>query len=208
MYAAMTGVGHPPPTFVSDGVRVMVSLDGGAPNTWMTRFVQSLPKPHRTDPDTLLVLLTLLSKRSVTATHLAPLLQREPAEVEAILRELVVDDVSLLDQVRNTLTRVLGTFRLRGEVVSALGPAVKYRSRAGDDTDRKIISLVRETGQVTGRLVRDLLDVHPTTASRILADLVSRGILVKSSSATRGPSVTYGKGPSFPRGSGQRRPQS
>lgn len=199
MYAAMTGVGHRPPTFATDGVRVTVTLDGGAPNTWVTKFVQTLPEPNRRDPDTLLILLTLLTKRSVTASALSPLLQRDPDEVEGILRQLVTDDVSLLDQTRNTLTHRHGTFRLRGEAIAALGPAVEYRSRAGDDTDRKIISLVRETGQVTGRLVRELLDVHPTTASRILADLVDRQVLVKTSTASRGPSVTYGKGPKFPR---------
>jgi ATP-dependent DNA helicase RecG len=199
MYAAMTGVGHRPPTFVTDGVRVTVTLDGGAPNTWVTKFVQSLPEANRRDPDTLLILLSLLTRRSVTASSLAPLLQRGPEEVEVILRHLVTDEVGLLDQVRNTLTHRHGTFRLRGEAISALGPAVEYRSRAGDDTDRKVISLVRETGQVTGRLVRELLDVHPTTASRILADLVDRQVLVKTSAASRGPSVTYGMGPKFPR---------
>lgn len=201
MYAAMTGVGHRPPSFTSDGVRVTVTLDGGAPNTWVTRFVQSLPEPNRRDADTLLILLTLLTTRSVTALGLAPVLQRDPGEVEGILRHLVTDEVGLLDQARNTLTHRHGSFRLRGEAVAALGPAVEYRSRAGDDTDRKIIGLVRETGQVTGRLVREILDVHATTASRILADLVDREVLVKTSTASRGPSVTYGKGPKFPRAS-------
>ena len=43
-----------------------------------------------------------------------------------------------------------------------------------------------------------MFDVQPATASRILSDLVGRGILVKTSTAQRGPSVTYGPGPKFP----------
>ena len=40
--------------------------------------------------------------------------------------------------------------------------------------------------------------LQPATASRILSDLVDRGILVKTSTASRGPTVTYGPGAKFP----------
>ena len=198
MYAAMTEIGHRPPVFETDGTRVTVSLHGGAPNTWVTRYVTTLPSERRRDPDTLLVLTALLSSRTVTAASLAPVLQKDVDEVETILRRLTVPDIALVEQTRNTLSRRHGAFRLRGEVIAALGPAVAYRHRAGDDTDRKIIEVARETGQVTGRLVRSILDVHPSTASKMLADLVEREILVKTSDAQRGPSVTYGPGPKFP----------
>jgi len=78
--------------------------------------------------------------------------------------------------------------------VRALGPAIAYRARSGDDTDRKIVTIVREIGTITGRVVRTMFDVQLATASRILSDLVDRGILVKASTASRGPSVTYGPG--------------
>ena len=42
-------------------------------------------------------------------------------------------------------------------------------------------------------------------ASRILSDLVDRGILVKTSTASRGPSVRYGPGAKFPTGRRVRR---
>lgn len=66
-----------------------------------------------------------------------------------------------------------------------------------DESDRKIIDIVRETGQVNGRLARSILDVEAATASRIISGLVDRGVLVKTSTAQRGPSVTYGRGPRF-----------
>jgi ATP-dependent DNA helicase RecG len=85
-----------------------------------------------------------------------------------------------------------------GEAIRALGVAVSYRARSGDDTDQKIVTVVREIGSITGRVVQTMFDVQPATASRILSDLVDRGVLVKTSKATRGPAVTYGPGPKFP----------
>lgn len=60
------------------------------------------------------------------------------------------------------------------------------------------MTLVREMGSINGRVVQTMFDVQPGTASRILSDLVDRNILVKTSKARRGPSVTYGPGKNFP----------
>lgn len=48
-------------------------------------------------------------------------------------------------------------------------------------------------------MVRLLLDLDPAATSRVLSDLMERGLLVKTSKAQRGPGVTYGPGPRFPR---------
>jgi ATP-dependent DNA helicase RecG len=55
-------------------------------------------------------------------------------------------------------------------------------------------------------MVRLMLDLDTPATSRLLADLVERGLLVKTSEAQRGPSVTYGPGPRLPvkRGQGGR----
>ncbi len=76
-----------------------------------------------------------------------------------------------------------------------------YRRRTTDDADRKVVALVRDAGEVNARLLRITLDLGASEASRLLADLVRRGWLVKTSKAQRGRSVTYGPGPSFPGGS-------
>lgn len=199
MYAAMTAVGHRPPVFKSDGVRVTATLFGGAPNAPLTRFVASMDADRRDDPDTLLVLVTLLQSRTVTAEKLAPLLQKGADEVETTLRHLSAESVALIERTRASATHRMGTYRLRGDVIAVLGPAVTYHQRTGDDADRKVVDIVRETGQVNGRLVRSLLDVDAATASRIIGGLVDSGVLVKTSEAQRGPSVTYGRGPAFPR---------
>ena len=198
MYAEMARVGHQPPSFESDNFRVTVTLNGGAPNTAVTRFVATLTSERRSDPDTLLVMLALLRKRTVTAKEMSPTLQKEPAEVEVILQHLAGPEIGFIERTRESANLRVGVYRLRDHSIAELGTAVTYRRRVGDDIDRRVIEIVREAGQINGRMVRTLLDVDTPTASRILADLVGRKLLVKTSEAQRGPSVTYGRGPLFP----------
>lgn len=72
-------------------------------------------------------------------------------------------------------------YRLVADAIRALGPAIAYRTRSRDDTDRKIVTIVAEAGTITGRIVQTMFDVQPATASRIPSDLVDRAILTKTS---------------------------
>lgn len=199
MYAAMARIGHQPPVFDADLDRVRVTLLGGSPNAFVARFVATLPEEHAEAPDTMLVLLTLLTHRTTTAAEMAPLLQRPESETANVMEQLVAEPVAMIERTRATARQRSGVYRLREHVISALGPAVGYRRRTQDESDRKIIAMVRETTEINGRMVRLMLDVDTVTASRLLADLVERGILAKTSKAQRGPGVTYGAGPAFPR---------
>lgn len=207
MYASMTAVGHQPPRFSTDGVTVEAVLHGGAPNEPLARYVSGLPEHRRGDPDTLLTILYLLDHRTTKATVMAPLMQRSEVEAEEQLLALSSPGQAIVERTADTARSKWGTYRLSGEVIRALGPAVTYRSRSGDDSDRKVITMVREAGVITGRMVQTMFDVEPATASRLLSDLVDRGILIKTSKATRGPSVTYGPGSRFPKsGKREKRP--
>lgn len=199
MFAEMARVGHEPPRYAADPTRVEVTLLGGAPNTALARYVSMLPPEEAADADTMLILLTLLTRKTVHAEDLAALLQK-PAidEAQSVLARLSGDDIRLLEPTRETARRARPKYRLREEALAALGPAVTYRRRTTDQLDRKIIELVNETSTINARMVRIMLDLDTVGASRVLADLVDRGILVKTSEATRGPSVTYGQGPAFP----------
>lgn len=73
-----------------------------------------------------------------------------------------------------------------------------YRRRTADESDRKVLALVAECGQINARVVRLMLDLDPSSTSRLLSDMVVRGLLVKTSLAERGRNVTYGPGPEFP----------
>lgn len=198
MYTSMTAIGHQPPRFSTDGLTVEAFLAGGPPNQPLARFVADLPEDRRGDPDTLLVLLYLLDRRTTTAARMAKLVQKPEAETEAKLMELSAPGGALIERTADTARSGRGEYRLVGEAIRALGVAVSYRARSGDDTDQKIVTVVREVGTITGRVVQTMFDVQPATASRILSDLVARGVLVKTSKATRGPAVTYGPGPKFP----------
>lgn len=199
MYAEMARVGHEPPRYAADPTKVEVTLLGGAPNTALARYVSTLPPEEAADADTMLILLTLLSRKTVSAEDLTPLLQKPVVEeAQSVLARLSGEDVRLLEPTRETARRARPKYRLREDALAALGPAVMYRRRTTDQLDRKVIELVNETGTINARMVRILLDLDTVSASRLLADLVERDILVKTSDATRGPSVTYGRGRAFP----------
>jgi len=205
MYAEMARIGHQPPTFHADLDQVRVTLLGGAPNTYVARFVATLPREEAEDADTMLALLTLLTRRTLTVDLMAPVLQKPDVEVLAVLDRLASEPVRLLERTRESARRTRPVYRLREHVVAALGPALAYRRRTVDESDRKIIGLVREVGEVNARMVKLLLDLDAAPASRVLGDLVNRGILVKTSHAQRGPSVAYGPGPAFPTTAKRRR---
>lgn len=138
---------------------------------------------------------------------MSPLLQKPREETLAVLGRLAADPVSLIERTRETARRPKPAYRLREHVVAALGPALSYRTRTVDEYDRKIIGMLRETGEINARMVRLILDLDAPAASRVLASLVERGILVKTCQAQRGSAVTYGPGPAFPkRPAGGRQP--
>ena len=205
MYAEMARIGHEPPRYTAAPTWVEVTLLGGAPNTALARYVATLPPEEAADADTMVILLTLLTKKTVGAEELMPLLQK-PAieESQSVLARLSSDGIRLLEPTRETVRRAYPKYRLREDALTALGSAVTYRRRTTDQLDRKIIELVNETGTINARMVRILLDLDAVGASRVLADLVDRGILVKTSEATRCPSVTYGRGAAFPAKAGSR----
>ncbi len=204
MVAAMTRFGHHPPRFTADPDRVRVILAGGVPNSHLARYAATLPAGETQDADTMLVLFTLLTRPTVTASQAAPLLQRDEVEAHAVLERLAAPPIDMLEPTRETVRRARPTYRLRSDVVAALGPAVTYRHRARDDDERKIVAMVRESGTVTSKMLQIMLDLNGVAASRLLADLVTREILTRTSASTRGPGVTYGPGPAFPAAKGRR----
>lgn len=110
MYAEMARLGHEPPTFVGEDMRVAVTLTGGAPNAAAARFVDTLPADRRSDPDTLFVLLTLLTGRSVTAAALVSLPQKDVAELEVVLQQRAAAPAWLLERTRESASLQTGVY--------------------------------------------------------------------------------------------------
>lgn len=198
MFREMIKSGRELPRIEETLSHVRVSFLGGAPNKNIARFIAQLPEHERDDTDTMLVLFQLCSTRSVSAPKISRLLQKSVDETEVSLRRLASDQVGMLEPTRGTSRQRHPTYRLRAHVVRALGTALPYQRRTLDDIDKKVVAHVREYGRITNRTLQNLLDVKLTRARDLLADLVERGILVKTSTHQRGPGVEYGPGPKFP----------
>ncbi|MBM7115377.1 putative DNA binding domain-containing protein [Archangium primigenium] len=198
MYREMIRSGRELPRIEASFEQVEVKLVSGAPRTQIARFIAQLPEQERDDTDTLLILFRLCRSKTVTASGMAPMLQRSVEETEVSLRRLTHEDVNILEATRQTARLSHPDYRLRGEVLKKLGSAVDYQRRTTDELDRKVITHVREYEKVNNRTVQNLFDVDVQRARDILSDMVERQLLVKISEQQRGPSVEYGPGPKFP----------
>lgn len=198
IYREMIFAGKDPPRIDSTPERVLLTLTGGAPNTRIPHFVAQLPTEEHTDVDALLIIYTLCHRQTVSAPDIEPLLQKQPESAQVALERLADDRVGVVEATRGTARRRFPKYRLREHAVRELGTAVRYNLRSVDQTDRRVIAHVREYGTITNRTIRNYFDVDVDRARDILTDLVKREILVKTSEAKRGPSVTYGAGSEFP----------
>ncbi|MGW3349922.1 RNA-binding domain-containing protein [Nonomuraea rubra] len=198
MFREMIKSGRDAPMISEDRDRVMVAFRGQPPNTKIARFLATLPIEEREDTDALLIIRTLCRRRTVDANDVAPVIQRSAEEAQASLLRLSTSPVDILEPTRGTMRRTFPSYRLRGEVVSRLGAAVSYHSRAIDEIDRKVIDHIRDYGEVNSRTIQRLFDVDVYQARDILRDLVGREIITRTSEQRRGTAVRYGPGPAFP----------
>jgi ATP-dependent DNA helicase RecG len=205
MYREMIRSGRDVPAISEDSDQVSVRFKGQPPNTRIARFVAALPDQEREDTDALLIIRHLCGKRTTNAGEIAPIIQRPPEEAQAALLRLAAEPAGVLEPTRDTIRRTFPSYRLRAAVITSLGAAVAYHSRATDDIDRKVIEHVRDYGEINNRTVQRLFDVDVYQARDILRDLVGREILTRISTQKRGTAVRYGPGPAYPRRTTRRR---
>jgi ATP-dependent DNA helicase RecG len=199
MFREMARIGHDLPV-IDDGPDVVrVVLSGGAPRTSVVRYVAQLPTEEQEDTDAMLVLFTLCRQRTVSCIDIAPVLQKRPAEAEIALRRLSEDHPGMLEPTRESSRHRQPIYRLRADALKALGSAVQYHRRKVDETDRKIFDHIREYGRITNRTLQNLFDIDVYRSRDILADMQRRELIIRTSEAERGPRVTYGSGPKFPK---------
>jgi len=105
MYREMIRSGRDVPGIEVDFDQVRVSLVGTAPDTHVARYVATLPESERDDTDTMLTLLYLLRRRTLTAEEIAPVLQRDADQAETVLRRLESLGVRMLEPTRQTAGR-------------------------------------------------------------------------------------------------------
>ncbi len=200
IYRELIRSGRDAPVISQTETMARVAFLGGAPRTQVVRFVNQLPAAEREDVDTLLVIFTLLSARTVTEAELASIIQKHESEAGSVLARLAADDPGILEPTLESRTRRKPTYRLRGPVLSALGSAVSYHRKSIEEVDRKVIAHVKDYGRINNRSLQHLFDIDVHRAAALLRDLRNRGLLVKTSVQQRGPAVEYGRGPEFPAG--------
>ncbi|MDH3051246.1 putative DNA binding domain-containing protein [Gordonia alkanivorans] len=198
MFREMARSGRPLPEIQSYPDRVEVLFRGAPPNIHVARLVAELPEDLKNDTDTLLILMRLCAKKSVTAQQIAPIIQRSVEDAESALRHASQSEVELVEPTAGTRNRKYPNYRFRGDVLARLGPAVAYHSRTSGEVDRKIIDHVREYNSINNATVQRLFDIDVYGARDILKNLVGREVLTRVSTQTRGKAVKYGPGPRFP----------
>jgi len=209
MFREMVRSGRQTPelSVTSEGAtsETLVRFKGGPPNVRVARFVLDLPDAERNDTDALLIIYVLCEKRTVTAKDVAPVVQRDIASTEEVLRRLATGDAEVLEPTAGTRNRKFPSYRLRGHALVSLGPAVRYHRRSADDTDKKVVDHVREYSSINNATIQRIFDVDVYQARDVLRDLVGREVLTRTSAQTRGTAVRYGPGAKFPEKRGRRR---
>lgn len=205
MFRELLRSGHSTPTISQTVDSTRVALVGGAPRTQVVRYVEQLEAHERDDVDTLLVVFTMLSTRTITAPDLSGVIQKSEAEADALLRRLSGDRPGILEPTRESARLRRPEYRLRGSALAILGSSVAYHRRTVDDIDRKVIAHVLEYGRISNRTIQNLLDIDVYRARDLLRDLRDRALLVKTSAQERGIAVEYGPGDKFPHPKRQRR---
>ncbi len=209
MYREMIRSGRAAPTVeVIEGKEPETSLRfvGGPPNARIAKFISTLPPAEQEDTDTLLVVATLATRRTINSDQLSSIVQRDSEAAQAVLSRLAKGTAELIEPTPRSVGRRHPDYRLRAAAVAALGPALSYQSRPQADSDRKVYAHLREYGSINNAAVQRMFDIDVYAARDLLRSLVGREVLVRISEQARGPAVKYGPGLKFPTRKGETRP--
>ena len=198
IYRELIQSGRDAPSISQSADTTRVAFVGGAPRTRVARFLTQIDPQERDDVDTLLVIFTLLTSRTINEADLSPIIQKQPAEAGSVLARLAADSPGIIESTLESRTRRKPTYRLSARTLQALGSSVAYQRRSIQGADHKIIAHLRDYDSINNRTLQHLFDVDVHRASAMLRDLRDRGLIVKLSEQQRGPTVVYGPGPAFP----------
>lgn len=198
MYREMIRSGRSTPTITEDAEEVAVGFLAQPPRLPVTKFLLTLPPEEQKNTDALLIVWYLCEKRTVSAAIISEVIQRTVDQAQEVLRHLASDPISILEPTHSSMNRSYPIYRLRADVLTQLGNAVSYHHHATDQMDQKIIAHIADYGEINSRTIQRMFDVDVYQARDILRNLVSREIIVRSSTQKRGIAVKYSAGRSFP----------
>jgi len=192
VYRALAAAGKEPPR-IEVGPRFTVVVPGGQGDRAFARFIRGpvFPEPRLAgDLDILLTLSSFRSRASITATTLAPQIQRTPDFADEILRRM--HSAGLLEPTRSTATRRRSSYRLSARTAAALRPALRYRTGSIDLDEAKLLRHLKRHRRIANEDVRNYLECDVPTARNRLTRLRNQGfITIDPAGAKRGPLVEY-----------------
>ena len=168
--------GKEPPIYETDGHTVRVILKDGTINEPFVKFVKEADREGRSlGLDELLILFALRRKREITLKDASKILQLDEMRSREILNKMVSDNLLEKSGIRKGVV-----YRLSGKVYQKLGESVAYIREKGIDElryEELVLEYVKRYGEISNKIVRELLGVDIYKASRILRKLVRDGKL-------------------------------
>ncbi|MGH3680467.1 MAG: DNA glycosylase AlkZ-like family protein, partial [Natronosporangium sp.] len=187
-------VGKEPP-ILEDGPRFRVTLAGGRGDEAFARYINgaSFPAELSGDLDILMVLTALRHSKRVAASDLTGRLQRNPGDVERVLRRMHAANL-VHPTTRGTRGGQHPEYTLTAEAVAGMRASISYRLATVDADEQKLIRHLRRHGRITNEDVRGYLDCDAATARNRLTSLRRRGLIdFAPDSPRRGPHVIYAR---------------
>jgi ATP-dependent DNA helicase RecG len=192
VYRSLAAAGKEPPR-IEVGPRFTVVVPGGQGDRAFARFLRSddFPEPRLAgDLDVLLTLALLRERASLTATTLAPQIQRDPDFAAEVLRRMHTS--GLIEPTRSTATRRRPSYRLSASAAAALRPALTYRAGTIDIDDAKLLRHLKRHRRIANEDVRNYLECDVATARNRLTRLRKKGYIeIDPDGPSRGPRVEY-----------------
>jgi ATP-dependent DNA helicase RecG len=192
-FRAIARVGKEPP-ILEDGPRFRVTIAGGRGDEAFARYINgpAFPADLGGDLDVLMVLTALRHAKRVTAPDLSARLQRNPGDVQRVLRRMQA--ANLIHPTRGTRGRQHPRYTLSVETIAGMRASISYRVTTIDADEQKLVRHLKRHGRITNEDVRNYLDCDAATARNRITSLRNRGLIdFAPESPRRGPYVIYAK---------------
>jgi ATP-dependent DNA helicase RecG len=181
IYQGLLRYGRPPPSYLrSDPSSVSVDLNCAEADLNFLKLVleqeQRLGAPMPLD--NLLILSRLKTVRRLDSAEVANLIQRDPSAARAAMEQLVERGLVQAQGIKKGRT-----YTLSPAVYRTLGQAADYIRQVGFDPlqqEQMVLSYVDQHGKIRRQDVRDLCQLSPDQATRLLQRLVKAGRLLRT----------------------------
>jgi len=166
------------PSYYADEHNVRVIIKDGTFDEHFAKFVKEQEKSGKElSLDEMLIFSVMRRQREIDTTEASRILQLDISTTRELLQSMIKEGYFERSGIKKGMV-----YRLSSSVYQKLGESLTYIREKGIDEVRfpeMILKYVREYGEITNRVVRELLGVNKDKASRVLIKLVEEGKLTK-----------------------------